>query len=69
MTDDANKDQLEGTTDQAKGSVKEGLGEIRGDEDQQAEGQMDQTKGGLKEKMGEAKNKASDMINKVKDNN
>lgn len=63
---DANEDRIDGMTDKAKGSAKEGLGEIRDDEDQQAEGKMDQSKGGLKEKMGDAKDKANEVMDKFK---
>jgi uncharacterized protein YjbJ (UPF0337 family) len=63
---DADRDRIEGAFDKAKGSVKEGLGEARGDEGQEAEGQMDQAKGSLKDKMGDAKDAVSDAIDNFK---
>lgn len=63
---DADRDRIEGAFDKAKGSVKEGLGDVRDDESQQAEGKADQAKGSLKEKMGDAKDAVSDAIDNLK---
>lgn len=63
---DADRDQLEGKFDKAKGEAKEGIGDLRNDEDQQAEGQADQAKGEAKDKLGQAKEKVSEGINKLK---
>jgi uncharacterized protein YjbJ (UPF0337 family) len=65
---DADRDRVEGAFDKAKGSVKEGLGDVRGDKDQEAEGKVDQAKGSAKEKLGDAKDAVSDAIDKVKKN-
>lgn len=42
-------DKLENLKDQAVGSAKESVGEIRGDDQQQAEGQLQESKGDLKQ--------------------
>ena len=39
----------EGTTDEAKGRLKEAAGDLTGNEDLQREGQTDQAKGDLKQ--------------------
>jgi uncharacterized protein YjbJ (UPF0337 family) len=61
-------DKTEGKFDQAKGKVKEGLGDLAGDEKTKSEGQLDQAKGKFKEGMGDAKDKMNDAMNKVKSN-
>lgn len=63
---DADKDRIEGNVDQAKGSIKEGLGDVTGDEETEAEGKKDQAKGGLKETLGNAKDTVSDAIDGFK---
>ena len=40
-----NKDEMEGKYDQAKGSIKEGLGRLTGDDQMEAEGSADKLKG------------------------
>ena len=57
-----NRDEIEGKYDQAKGSVKEGLGRLTGDEDLQAEGSADKLKGDVKEGWGGTKRKVGDML-------
>lgn len=42
-------DKLENLKDQAVGSAKESVGEMRGDDQQQAEGQLQESKGDLKQ--------------------
>lgn len=65
---DADRDKMEGKVDQTKGDLKEGLGDLRNDEDQQAEGKADQGKGEAKEKLGDAKKKVSEGIDKLTGN-
>jgi uncharacterized protein YjbJ (UPF0337 family) len=58
-------DKVEGKLDQAKGTVKEKLGERTGDASLEAEGQADQAKGKVKDAWGDAKdavNKGADAI-------
>ena len=57
-----NKDEMEGKYNQAKGSVKEGLGRLTGDDDMRAEGQADKLKGDVQEGWGGAKRKVGDML-------
>ena len=57
-----NKDEMEGKYEQAKGSVKEGLGRLTGDEEMEAEGSADKLKGDVQEGWGGAKRKVGDML-------
>lgn len=57
-----NKDEVEGKFDQAKGSVKEGVGRALGDEEMETEGGADRAGGKLQEGYGEAKRKVGDAI-------
>ena len=57
-----NKDEMEGKYNQAKGSVKEGLGRLTGDDDMRAEGSADKMKGDVQEGWGGAKRKVGDML-------
>ncbi|MBA3241758.1 MAG: CsbD family protein [Acidobacteria bacterium] len=62
-----NKDEVEGKFDQAKGAVKENVGDAIGDRDMEAEGAADRAKGNLQEGYGEAKHKVGDAIKDVGD--
>ena len=57
-----NRDEMEGKYEQAKGSVKEGLGKLTGDDDMRAEGSADKLKGDLKEGWGGTKRKVGDIM-------
>ena len=57
-----NSDEMEGKYEQAKGSVKEGIGRLTGDEELQAEGSADKLKGDVQEGWGGAKRKVGDML-------
>jgi uncharacterized protein YjbJ (UPF0337 family) len=57
-----NSDEMEGKYNQAKGSVKEGLGRVTGDDDMRAEGHADKLKGDLQEGWGGTKRKVGDML-------
>ena len=57
-----NRDEMEGKYNQAKGSVKEGLGRLTGDDDMRAEGSADKLKGDVQEGFGGAKRKVGDML-------
>jgi uncharacterized protein YjbJ (UPF0337 family) len=54
---------MDGKQDELKGQVKEGIGKLTGDEDQQAEGRADQAKGNLEQ----AGDKAKDAIKSLTD--
>ena len=62
-----NSDEIEGKYEQAKGSVKEGLGRLTGDEELQAEGSADKLKGDVQEGWGGAKRKVGDALEDVGD--
>ena len=62
-----NKDEVEGKYEQVKGSVKEGLGNITGDDDLASEGAADKLKGDVQEGWGGAKRKVGDALEDVGD--
>ena len=49
------KDRIKGSFDQAKGSVKEGVGKMTGDEKLEAEGKADKVSGKIKNTVGDIK--------------
>jgi len=57
-----NRDEMEGKFDQAKGSVKQGLGNLTGDDEMRSEGAADKLKGDIKEGWGGTKRKVGDML-------
>ena len=59
MVDD---DRKEGTLDKIKGTVKEQVGKLTGDEEQEAEGKAQKNKGKVQDKVGETKDKALDKL-------
>lgn len=62
-----NRDELEGKYDQAKGSFKQGLGKLTGDEEMRSEGAGDKLKGDIKEGWGGTKRKVGDMLEDMGD--
>ena len=62
-----NRDEVEGKFDQAKGAVKENVGDAIGDRDMEAEGAADRAGGNIQEGYGEAKRKIGDAIKDVGD--
>lgn len=52
------KDRIEGKAEQAKGSIKKGVGEVMGDDKMKAEGQADKAAGKVQDTYGAAKDKA-----------
>jgi uncharacterized protein YjbJ (UPF0337 family) len=62
-----NKDEMEGKYNQAKGSIKEGLGRLTGDDDMRAEGSADKVKGDVQEGWGGTKRKVGDALEDVGD--
>jgi uncharacterized protein YjbJ (UPF0337 family) len=57
-----NRDEIEGKYEQAKGSIKDGLGRLTSDEEMRAEGKADKLKGDVQEGWGGAKRKVGDML-------
>jgi uncharacterized protein YjbJ (UPF0337 family) len=62
-----NNDELEGKFDQAKGAVKDKVGEATGDRDMEAEGEADRAGGNLQEGFGTAKRKVGETIEDIGD--
>jgi uncharacterized protein YjbJ (UPF0337 family) len=56
------KDKFAGQVEESKGDLKEGLGDFRGDEQQQAEGKGDQLTGKVKQGIADAKEKVGDFL-------
>jgi uncharacterized protein YjbJ (UPF0337 family) len=54
-------------SDDIKGRVKEAAGDLTNDEDLEREGKKDQAAGKAKEFLGDAKDKASDVVDDVRD--
>jgi uncharacterized protein YjbJ (UPF0337 family) len=52
-----------GTTDDAKGRVKEAAGAITGDDKLKNEGKVDRAAGSVKDAVGDAADKAKDVVN------
>lgn len=57
---------MSGTTDQAKGRVKQAAGDLTDNDDLKREGKADETAGKVKEAIGDAKDKFDDVIDDVK---
>jgi uncharacterized protein YjbJ (UPF0337 family) len=49
------KDKIKGETDDIKGKIKEGVGNLTGDRELEDEGKADQLKGAVRKKVGEIK--------------
>jgi uncharacterized protein YjbJ (UPF0337 family) len=62
-----NNDEIKGKYEQAKGSIKEGMGRLTGDDDMRAEGSADKMKGDVQEGFGTAKRKVGEAIEDVGD--
>ena len=62
-----NRDELEGKFDRAKGSMKQGLGRMTGDEEMRSEGAGDKLKGDVQEGWGGTKRKVGDTLEDMGD--
>jgi uncharacterized protein YjbJ (UPF0337 family) len=62
-----NRDELEGKYGQAKGSLKQGLGKMTGDEEMRSQGASDKLKGDVQEGWGGTKRKIGDMLDHAGD--
>jgi uncharacterized protein YjbJ (UPF0337 family) len=60
-----NKHERDGTIDQAKGRVKQAVGDVTGNEKLQAEGQVDEAGGKVEEAVGQLQRKTVDVIEKI----
>ncbi|MEY2515268.1 MAG: hypothetical protein QOJ89_2626 [bacterium] len=54
----------DGTTDEAKGRVKEAAGDLTGDQDLKDEGKVDRASGKVKDAVGGIADKAKDILRK-----
>ena len=62
-----NSDEIEGKYEQAKGSIKEGIGKITGDDELRSEGAADKAQGNVQEGFGTAKRKVGETIEDIGD--
>ena len=62
-----NRDEVEGKFDQAKGAVKENVGDAIDDERMQSEGAAERAGGNLQEGFGTARRKVGETINDIGD--
>ena len=58
---------MDNDLDQAKGRVKQAVGDLTDNDDLKNEGKADESAGKVKEFLGDAKDKADDVVDKVKD--
>ena len=56
------KDRVQGSFDQAKGKLKEGVGNLTGDQKLKGEGKADQVAGKVKNTIGSAKDKIRETL-------
>jgi uncharacterized protein YjbJ (UPF0337 family) len=62
MTDSSTRDRAEGMFDQGKGKVKQGAGDLTGNERLKGEGQIDEMKGKGEQALGDIKDAAGDLM-------
>jgi uncharacterized protein YjbJ (UPF0337 family) len=66
MTDQSStRDRVEGGVDQAKGNVKQGVGNLTGDNRMKGEGKIDEAKGKLKDLGADIKDAAADAKDRI----
>jgi uncharacterized protein YjbJ (UPF0337 family) len=57
--------RVQGAMDKAKGTIKEGVGKVTGDEKLQAEGAADKVKGAAETAVGKTKDTVRDVAGKI----
>lgn len=62
-----NRDEAEGKFDQAKGAIKDKVGEVTGDQRLESEGEAERAGGNLQEGFGTARRKVGETINDIGD--
>lgn len=62
-----NKDELDGKVDQVKGKVKQGVGDVTGNERLHDEGVVDEASGDVQEGFGRGRRKVGEAIEDVGD--
>lgn len=63
----ATADKIKGTTNEAMGKAKQGIGEATGSEKLQGEGAVQEVKGKGQKALGDAKDATKDAVNKAAD--
>jgi uncharacterized protein YjbJ (UPF0337 family) len=63
------RDRVEGKVDEAKGRGKSAVGDLTGDSKTRTEGDLDQITGKVKQGMADAKEKISDIADRLKGDN
>ena len=58
------KDEVEGSAKQARGSVKDAVGKVTGDDKLRADGAADKAEGAVQKKVGETKEAVRDALKK-----
>jgi uncharacterized protein YjbJ (UPF0337 family) len=59
--------ELDNKAEQAKGKIKQAVGDLTADDGLRREGKVDEASGSAKEKVGDLEDKAEDAIDAVKD--
>ena len=62
-----NRDEMEGKGDQLKGKVKQGVGDLTGNQRMKDDGMADEAGGNVQEGFGKARRKVGDAIDDVSD--
>jgi uncharacterized protein YjbJ (UPF0337 family) len=62
-----NKNEVAGKTEQAKGAVKQKVGELTGNEDLEVSGTVDKVKGKARETVGTAQRKVDEAVDEIND--
>ena len=57
-----NKDEVHGKTDQLKGDIKKGVGDLSNDEKMRDEGEADKAAGNVEEAFGKGRRKVGDAV-------
>jgi uncharacterized protein YjbJ (UPF0337 family) len=57
----------DGTTDTAKGRLKQAAGDLTGDDELRREGKVDEASGTVKDKVGDAADKVKDILHNDRD--
>ncbi|HEX8476549.1 MAG TPA: CsbD family protein [Pyrinomonadaceae bacterium] len=60
-----NRDEVEGKLDQAKGAIKENVGDAIGDQEMENEGRADRAGGNIQEGFGEGRRKVGEAIEDI----
>jgi len=62
-----NKQEIEGKAQQAKGSIKEKVGELIDDDELEAEGEIDQVDGSMTEAAGTVRRKVKEAADEIRE--